>query len=862
MFVYRALLHFYPSSFRAEYGSEMEAIFSRRWREASSIARVWLWIQALADILVNAAAVHFDILRQDVRYGWRALRRTPSFTLTAIAVVAIGIGANTAAFSITDFVLLRPLPFQDPDRLVKMWQRTPGYPRLEMSPENYRDWKRLSNSFSSMGALWTIASNLSTPGADPERVTGAAISSDVLPTLGVTPRIGRTFSEADDREGAAGTVLLSDSLWRGLFGAQPDVLGRTVTLDDQRYQVIGVMPPDFAFPSRQVEFWRPIQLSPQDNDRTNTYLTVIGRLKPGVTLSDASNEMNAIGSRLAAQFPVQDKQLGATILPMRDDVPRQSRFLVLVLSGAAGCVLLIVCANLANLLLTRALGRRKEVAVRAAIGAGRERIVRQLATESAMLGVAGGAIGVALAYLSLPALAALAPVNLPTAGTPKVDARVLAAAAILTAFTAFAFGIAPALRLGRNTDSAGLREGARSGARRERLRSILVVAELVASIVLLVGTGLLIQALWTVSRVDPGFKPENVLTARTTLPWPKYAPVEKRAEFYRAVLERVRALPGVQSAGYISGLPFVVRGALWSVSLHGQPESEGLAGNRSVSLRFVTPGFFSTLGIPITRGRDVSDADGHETPFVAVVSESLARREWPGQDPIGQRFTVSFFERTVVGVVRDVRMRGLEAEGEPQVYIPYRQINDGWMSTYAPKDLSIRLSVPPGQVVPAVRQIVKDADPTEPMSDVRMLSEIVALETAPREGQLRVLGAFALIAALLAAIGIHGLLAFGVSQRVQEFGVRMAVGAQPSQVAGLVLRQGIRLALIGIVPGVVFAYFAARSLNALLAGVSPGNPLTFAAVVGLVVVMTLGGSLLPAWRALRVNPLTALRSED
>jgi putative ABC transport system permease protein len=859
MLLYRALLHLYPASFRAEYGGEMEDIFARRWRESSPAARVWLSLTALAEVLVNATAVHADILRQDARYGVRALRRTPSFTLTAIAVVAIGIGANTAAFSITDFVLLRPLPFSQPDRLVKIWERTPGYPRLEMSPENYRDGKRLSSSFSSMGALWTVASTLSTPGADPERVTGAAVTSDVFPTLGVTPRMGRTFSDSDDREGAAGTIILSDALWRSLFGAQPDVLGRSVTLDDQRYQVIGVMPPDFAFPSRQAEFWRPIQLSPADKDRTNTYLTVIGRLKPGVTQSDATAEMNTIGGRLAAQFPDQDKQLGATLLPMRDDVPRQSRFLVLALSGAAACVLLIVCANLANLLLTRALGRRRDIAVRAAIGAGRERIVRQLATESAMLGIAGGALGVGLAYVSLPALTALAPVTLPTAGSPTVDGRVLAAAAALTAFTAFAFGVAPALRLGKTTDAAGLREGARGGARRERLRSILVVAELMASIVLLVGTGLLIQALWTVSRVDPGFKPDHVLTARTTLPWPKYAPVEKRAGFYKAVLERVRALPGVQSAGYISGLPFVVRGALWSVSLHGQPE--GLADSHSVSLRYVTPGFFQTLGIPITRGRDVSDADGPKSPFVAVVSESFARREWPGQDPIGQRFTVALFESTVAGVVRDVRMRGLEAEGEPQVYIPYRQINDGWMSTYAPKDLAIRLSVPPAQIVSAVRQIVKDADPTEPVSDVRMLSDIVALETGPREGQLRVLAAFAIIAALLAAVGIHGLLAFGVSQRVQEFGVRMAIGAQPSQVAGLVLRQGVRLALVGIVPGVVFAYLAARSLNALLAGVSPGDPMTFAAVVGLVAVMTVAGSMLPAWRALRVNPLTALRSE-
>ena len=856
---YRALLHLYPASFRSEYGTEMEAIFARRRRERSRVGQLWLWVQTIGEVIANAAAVHLDIFRQDVRYGVRALRRTPSFSLTAIAVAAIGIGANTAVFSVTDFVLLRPLPFRDPDRLVKMWERTPGYPRLELSPENYRDWKRLSSAFSSMGAFWTIASNLSTPGADPERVTGAAVTWDLFPTLGVAPRIGRTFNAADDRENAAGTIILSDALWRGLFGGQRDILGRTITLDDTRYQVVGVMPPDFAFPSRQVEFWRPIQLSSNDKDRTNTYLTVVARLESGVTLSDASTELNAIAGRLAVQFPDQDKQLGATLMPIRDDVPRQSRYLVLVLSGAALCVLLIVCANLANLLITRAIGRRKEIAVRAAIGAGRERIVRQLATESAMLAVAGGVLGVALAYVALPMLATLAPVTLPTAGEPAVDARVLAAAALLTVFTAVAFGVVPALRLGRDANAAGLREGTRGGARRERLRSVLVVAELVASIVLLVGTGLLLQALWRVSRVDPGFQPDHVLTLRTTLPWPKYAPTEKRAVFYQSVLGRIRALPGVSAAGYISGLPFVVRGALWSVSLRGEPQ--GLADNRSVSLRYVTPGFFTTLAIPITRGRDVSDTDTQKSPFVAVVSESFARREWPGQDPIGQRFTVAFFERTIVGVVRDVRMRGLESEGEPQVYIPYRQITDGWMSTYAPKDLAIKLSVSPGQVVPAIRQIIKDTDPSEPVSDVRMLGDIVAQETAPREGQLRVLGAFALIAALLAGVGIHGLLAFGVSQRVQEFGVRMAVGAQPAQVAGLVFRQGVRLALVGIVVGVACAYGAARWVAALLAGVSPADPLTFGAVIALVGALAIIGSLLPAWRALRVNPITALRAE-
>jgi predicted permease len=861
MRIYRAILHAYPSAFRREYGGEMAADLQARLRQAHGpLDRGGVWAAAIADVLAGAARMHADVLGQDLRYTARTLRRSPAFTLTVLIVTALGIGANTAAFSVTDFVLLRPLEYPRADRLVALWQRTPGYPRLEPSPANYRDWKRSTRSFKSMGAVWSgVSANLVLPGADPERLTGAAVTWDLLPTLGVPPALGRSFTETEDRDGAPGTLLLSDALWRSLFGGRADAIGRTLMLDGQPFTVIGVMPPGFAFPSRQTEFWRPLQFWTSDTDRTNTFLHVVGRLNDGATLAGARTEMDGIAARLAAQFPKENGDMRAALLPLRDEVPRQSRLLALALSGAALCVLLIVCANLANLFLTRALSRRQELAVRAAIGAGRERLVRQLATEAALPAAIGGVLGVLLAYLAVPALAQLAPANLPTAAVPDVNTRVLLFAALLTAVTALAFGIAPALRLGRDVDANGLREGARSGARRARLRSALVIAELAISIVLLVSAGLLLQALATIGRVDPGFKSDGVLTMRTILAWPQYAPTEKRAAFYQRVLGDVRALPGVADAAYISGLPMVVRGAVWSIALKGDPG--GLTEGRSVSLRYVTPGFFRTLGIPLKQGRDVEDGDGPKSPFVAVVSESLARRQWPGQDPIGQRFTVAFFERTIVGVAADVRMRGLEAPGEPQVYIPYRQIPDGYMIPYAPKDLAIRTSLPPAQIVPAVRAIVQRADPQEPISDVRLLGDIVAAETGPRTEQLRVLGAFAFVAALLAAVGIHGLLAFGVSQRVQEFGVRMAIGARPFDVASLVLAQAARLAVAGVVPGLLLAYAAGRSLQALLAGVSPGDPATFAAVAAVAVLMTVAGSVAPAWRAQRVNPIDALRAD-
>jgi predicted permease len=862
MRLYRVLLRLFPASFRDEYGDEMTAIFRRRLRDAGPAGRAAICAGAVIEIGSNAAAVHGDILRQDLRYAARTLRRAPAFAITAIAVTALGIGANTAAFSVTDFVLLRPAPYPSPDRLVKLWQRTPAYPRLELSPENYRDWKRQSQSFESMGAFWSTAANLVVAGGEAERLSGSAVTWDVFPTLHVNPLLGRTFTETEDRENAPGTIVLSYGLWRSLFAGDPAALGKTVTLDDRSYLVIGVMPPAFAFPSGQTEFWTPMQFqtsNPGDKDRTNTYLQVIARLRPGVTGAAAQAELAAIAAHLAQQFPRENEQTTAIVLRLHDEVSRQSRQLLLALSGASLCVLLIVSANLANLLLARALSRRREIAVRAAIGAGRPRLVRQLVTESAVLAAGGGVCGVALGYALLPLLARLAPVNLPVVGGPGIDARVLGFAAALTCMTGLAFGLVPAARVGRDADATGLREGARGGARRERARAILVVAEVAVSIVLLTGAGLLVRALWRIQQVDPGFRAEGVLTMRTTLPWPKYAETERRAAFYTRVLSEVRALPGVDDAGYISGLPMVVRGAVWPVAIEGEPGA--LLAGHSVTLRYVTPRFFHTIEVPLKKGRDVSDSDDGRAPFVAVVSEAFARRHWPGEDPIGKRFNVAFFDRTIVGVVADIRTRGLETPSEPQVYIPYGQIRSGAMPTYAPKDLAIRISGRMDQVVPAVREIVHRIDPGEPVSDVRPLSDIVGQETAPRMAQVRVLGAFAAIAVMLAVVGIHGVLAFAVSQRTQEFGVRIALGAQAGDLAAMVLRQGALLAICGSVPGVILAYAAGEALQALLAGVPPGDPATLAAVATLTIFMTIAGCFTPALRVMRMNAIDALRAE-
>jgi putative ABC transport system permease protein len=862
---YDLLLRLYPASFRAEYGEEMCAIWARRRRDAAGpLAVAALWIASAFEVVFNAAAVHGDILRQDLRYTARTLARSPGFALTAILVLALGVGANTAAFSVTDFVLIRPLPFPEPDRLVNLWEKVPGYSQMELSPSNYVDWKHMSKSFDGMGAFWDTSVNLVGQG-DPERLEGATITADLFPLLRVQPLMGRLFTAADDRDGAPGTLLLSYPLWQAVFGGGPGVIGRRVNLDNEPYEVIGVMPRDFHFPSRNAELWMPTRFQRQSDDfrdRNNNYLNVVARLKPGVSLAQARAEMGVVAGQLERQFPKENRQTTATVNFLRDEMSQQSRLLLIALSGAAICVLLIACANLANLLLARGLARQRELAVRAAMGAGRERLVRQLVTESLVLALAGGALGVLVAAAAVPLLARLVPTSLPIAQSPSIDLRVLVFAGVISGLTGIAFGVLPALRASRQSDFGALREGTRAGGgRKERLRSVLVIAEVSASVVLLVSAGLLMRALWRIEATDPGFRTDGVLTLRTSLPIPKYNETARRAGFYTQVLSAVRALPGVSSAAYISFLPMAFRGGIWPITVAGESDEVQRAGSHQASLRYVTPGFFATMGIPLHRGRDVGESDTMDAPFAAVVSESFARSYWPKQDPLGRHFKMAFHDRTVVGVVGDIRVRGLERSSEPQAYLPYRQVPDGWLEWYTPKDLVIRSATAPGTLLPAVRQIIRSADAEQPISDVRTMAAIVEEQTASRTAQVRVLGAFAAIAFLLAGVGIHGLLSFAVSRRTLEIGVRIALGARPGGIVKMIVRQGAVLAGAGVLPGVALAYAAGRALEGLLAGVQPGDAATFASAIGLCVLMTVLGSLLPALRAVRIDPIAAIRSE-
>jgi len=864
MRAYRLLLHVYPTSFRSEYGGEMAADFAARRRRISGPAVAALWFEAIADAASAGLGAHWDILRQDLRTTVRTLGRRPGFAVAAILVSGLGIGATTATFSITDHVLIRPLPFPDSDRLVSLWQDQSyrGYPRLELSPANYRDWIQMSTTLASAGASRGFSVNL-VGGGTPERVEGAAVTADLLQTLGVHATLGRLFTADEDRAGASGTVILSTSMWRTHFGSDPNVLGHTIRLDDAPYTVIGVMPPDFTFPRREALFWVAMRLAPDDfQDRSNVFLHAIGRLKPGVTVDQARADFSRIAAELARLYPTDNQRTGATIVGLHDELSIGSRTALLALTAASACVLLIACSNLASLLLARALGRQRELAVRTALGAGRERIVRQMLTVSGVLAAAGALVGVGLAIVAVPVLATLAPDSLPIAELPNVDGRLLALVTILTAVTALGVGVGPALRAGR-AGVAALRDDARAGtsSRTERLRATLVTVQVAASVALLVVSALLLRALWRVEGRDPGFQTTRVLAATTMLPMPRYEATATRWAFYQRVLTAVRQLPGVESAAYISFVPMStdLRGGIFPVTLDGHPQDPTTT--HVAGVRFVTPDFFRTMGIPLHQGRDIADADTAAAPWVAVVSESFAAQNWPGESPLGRTFDLAFHARTVVGVVGNVAVRGLERSSEPQAYLSAQQILDRYMPWFAPKDLVVKSTFEPTALAGDVRRIVHEADPDLPISNLQTLEALVGADNVPRQTQVRVLAGFAVVACLLAGLGIHGLLAFSVSLRTREIGLRMAFGADASDILGLVLRRSAVMAGAGLLAGAGVAVVAGQGIRAILAGVSPFDWIAFGSAAGLAILMAGAGSLVPAFRAVRIDPLTAIRHE-
>jgi predicted permease len=866
------LLRLYPQSFRNEYGAEISAILSRRHRDVSTApGAILFWIRVTLETARDAVAAHADLLAQDVRHAARALRRARGFSAAVVAVTALGIGVTTAAVSLADHVLLRPLPFHDPGRLVRVWQDQTfrGYSRMELSPGNYRDWKQQARSLAAMSAFTGASANL-TGARQPERLDGAQVEIDLFETLGVHAALGRTFVPADAR--GPRPVILADRLWRSLFAADPGVLGRSITLDETPHVVIGIMPGGFHFPSRDTEFWTPLLFDPAAyEDRANVYLRVVARLAPGTSVEAARAELNVIAAALARAYPDANARTGATVVALRDEVSGAARSMVYVMAAASLCLLLLACTNLASLMLARGLERRRELSVRLAVGAGADRLVRQQLTEGLLLAVVGGVAGVALAVSLVPLLARLVPTALPIAELPAVDLRLLAHAGVITLVTAAGFSLLPSLRLSRATALDALRDSSRTGAgpSTERLRAVLVVAQVAISVVLLVSSGLLVRALWRVQQVHPGFESHGVLTLRTGLPMPAYRSAARREAFFDRVLEQTRALPGVEAAAYISYLPMVMRGGVWPVTPEGA--AADLVEQRTASLRLATPGFFDALRIPLRAGRDFLAGDARPPgaplaedqpiPTPAIVSESFVREFLGGAEALGRRFSIAFFDATIVGIVGDVRVRGLERSSEPQVYLPSAMVPDGALVFYTPRDLVIRSTVPLDALVSPVRAAIARADPQQPVSDIRPLEAVVSAETAPRRAQLAVLAGYAAAAMLLAAVGLHGLLAFVVSSRTREIGVRLALGARPRSILALVLGRGATLAGIGVAAGVMLAYAVGVTLRALLAGVSPGDPQSFCAAVIVAFAAASAGSVWPAVRAARVDPAVATRAE-
>jgi len=805
-----------------------------------------------------------ETLWQDVRFGLRMLIKSPGFTVVAMLSLALGIGANTAIFSLVDAVLLRPLPFREPDRLVMVWEDASriGFPRNTPAPGNYSDWRAQNQVFEDLAALSWPSFNLTSDG-DPEKIDAQSVTANFFSLLGVKPSLGRAFLQEEDRPEANKVVLLSYGLWQRRFGGDPKLVGKDVLLDGQKFAVVGVMPAGFQFLGRDIGLWVPIALSQRAlADRNSHYLTVVARLKAGVTLPQAQADIENITQRIARDYPREALNLRAFVLPLREQLTDRVSRALIVLLVAVGCVLLIACANIANLLLARAAARNKEIAVRTALGASRLRLVRQLLTESVLLAGLGGALGVLLANWSLAFLKKLVPEVMTPLTQVSINSQVLGYTLLLSLVAGVLFGLAPAWQAAKLDLNEALKQGGGRtglGGSHRRLRGALVVLEVALALVLLIGAGLMIKTLIRLQGLDPGFRPDHVLTVRTAMPRQKYGELPKRAAFYQQVLERVQALPGVVAAGYTTSVPLVWRGGTNSFSIEGHAPAPGQDANH----RQISPNYFRALGTPLRTGRYFDEHDGPESLPVAIVNETMARQFWPNEDALGKRFKLGPPDSTrpwltIVGIVGDARQMGLDVPVKAEMYFPCQQIDVFWAS---PSYLAIRTSGDPMSVVAAVRREVWAVDKDQPISNVRTMEEILGEEVSPRHLQMSLLAGFAALALLLASLGIYGVLSYVVTQRTPEIGLRMALGAQPRDVLRMVVGQGMLLAILGVVIGVAAAVALTRVMSSLLFGVSATDVSTFVSVSLVLMAVSLAASYLPARRAMKVDPMIALRYE-
>ena len=804
-----------------------------------------------------------DKLLQDIRYGCRTLIKHPGFAAVAVIALALGIGANTTIFSVVNAALLQPLPYHEPDRLMMIWEVNPeqGLDDWTVAPAKFADWREQSQSFERIAAFWPYqAANLYF-NDQPERIQSAAVSYELFPLLGIEPMKGRTFLPEEDRPGGEQVVVVSHRLWQRRFNADPDLVGKTLRIDGKSYTVVGIMPAGFYFPER-AEMWLPLALTEDElKNRSAHLVTVIGRVRPNVSAQQAQAEVTVLAGQLEQKYPETDRGWGVKLVPMLDQLVGKMQPAILVLLAAVVLVLLIACANVANLLLARGAARQREIAIRAAMGASKSRLTRQLLTESIILSLIGGALGLLLSYLAVGLLAAAIPESVPRIKDITINRWVLGFTFLASLFTGILFGLAPALQASRPNLNETLKEsprGSTSGAGSRRIRNILVISEVAISLVLMISAGLMVRSFLQLQKTDPGFSSRGVLTAQLQLGLSKYPEDKQRTAFYQQVLQKVESLPGVQTAGAISTLPLGGDNLTFQLIIEGRaPEnpSEQLTTN----YRVISTDYFAAMGIPLKQGRYFTERDNADSTRVAIINETLANRYFPNESPIGKRISLVIFDepisREIVGVVGDVKHATLNEESGSEVYDSYLQAPSPFMT------LVVRTSTSPQGLAGGLHSAVRSVDNEQPIFNIKNMEQVLSDSVALPRLSTGLLAAFAAIAVVLASIGIYGLVSYSVTQRTHEIGIRMALGARPGQVLQMILRQGAVLALIGVAIGLAGAYAATKLLANLLYGVSTSDPITFAVVPLLLIFVTLLASYVPARKAMKVDPIIALRQE-
>ncbi|MEJ7576824.1 MAG: ABC transporter permease [Pyrinomonadaceae bacterium] len=806
-------------------------------------------------------------LLQDIRFGVRMLLKNPGFTFVAVLALALGIGANTAIFSIVNAVLLRPLPYGEPGKLVMVWMdnRAMGNKEDIHSYPNFVDYRDQNKVFETMAAYRNSSANLTGTG-EPERILGAAATASFFNVMRVAPALGRVFTAEEDAQGRDRVIVLGHGLWQRRFGGDKGIVGKEISLNGANRTVLGVMPPDFKFPAKETDYWVPLAPPPAMMEQRQAYwLNIIGRLRPGVTFEGARAEMETIAKRLEAQYPEVNENFGVNLVTLQDQTVGQVRPALLILLGAVLFVLLIACANVANLLLSRASAREREFAIRTAMGAGRGRIVRQLLIESLLLAALSAVLGVLLAVWGLDALKYVLPGDMPRLDQIGVDGRVLAFTLGVSCLTAFLFGLAPAIHASNPNLNETLKEGGRSGShgvRSRQVRRLLVVSEVALAIMLLVGAGLLIKSFNRLQSIDLGFRTDRLLTMRLQLPATKYREEAQLRAFHRQLQERLDNTPGVESVGATTSIFLSKTPNSGVFNIEGRPTPR--AGERvEVTVDVVSPNYHQVMGTPLVKGRAFTEQDAETAPMVVIINETFARRFFPVEDPTGKRINYGDETdqtrnpwRTIVGVVADTRRNGFDAEPRPESYVPLAQAPPNVL-TYIVRSTSADPSV----LTASVRNAVREIDPDQPVFDIKTINSLVSDKIAQRRLNTILLGVFAAVALILASVGIFGVMNYTVTQRTHEIGIRLALGAQKADVVKMVVGQGMMLALIGVGVGLFGAFVVTRLMASLLYGVSATDPIVFAAVALLLAAVAVLACYIPARRAMRVDPMIALRYE-